>query len=540
MPSRIRLIAAGLSALACFSGSVARADVQRLDDYDHWRDFTHVAITQLENVTGDGGVLEPRFLVAARGSNNNRLNIMGFSVAGDDITALGHNVPFKIDEVALASRRINGYYVIATKMEASGDLRLDSYRLKQNGSLQFEDAAQKGEAFNVSIAPVAVDPSDLSPSWEDRFVTVHKKANDRVVLNCWRMDDNGNIHHEAENDSDGGYASTVEVSARELGSYVQIHTVKRKNDGDLIVINWAWNPTTNTLSRTGDSVESGYPGESIQKLASGKSWKFPPIAGRNGSGNLTLQRWSASGVGCNGGGGGCNVQRSANGAFGSVSTNSNLCVEGWNANGAITAMRDGLGDLTVTSWYECMFLGWCTDGSDWAASGSGSVKKIALGFDGRGNRAVTATRFGAGDMILHLWSITDYELVAGSSPADELDAGSADGPREVFGSTPNAGGSVGTGLTSGLLLRMDGPNPLRSGETARFQLRLGEPTNVTVGVFDPSGRLVRSILSRPLGAGEHALSWDGQDRSGRSVSSGLFLVRAIAGTQEKTVKIVYR
>jgi flagellar hook assembly protein FlgD len=48
---------------------------------------------------------------------------------------------------------------------------------------------------------------------------------------------------------------------------------------------------------------------------------------------------------------------------------------------------------------------------------------------------------------------------------------------------------------------------------------------VTLAVYDISGRLVRTLESGSLAAGQYSRVWDGRDASGRSVSSGTYFYR---------------
>ncbi|MBI5837488.1 MAG: hypothetical protein HZB25_09610 [Candidatus Eisenbacteria bacterium] len=40
---------------------------------------------------------------------------------------------------------------------------------------------------------------------------------------------------------------------------------------------------------------------------------------------------------------------------------------------------------------------------------------------------------------------------------------------------------------------------------------------------------MRQLVNGPVPAGEHSVTWDGRDESGRSTSSGLYFYRLIAG-----------
>ncbi len=78
------------------------------------------------------------------------------------------------------------------------------------------------------------------------------------------------------------------------------------------------------------------------------------------------------------------------------------------------------------------------------------------------------------------------------------------------------------------------PNPFRSNSTLRFRIERAE--RVTVSVFDTAGRLVRTLLQGVVPAGEHRITWDGQDENGRFAASGVYLFRVRTETGQLTRK----
>jgi len=84
------------------------------------------------------------------------------------------------------------------------------------------------------------------------------------------------------------------------------------------------------------------------------------------------------------------------------------------------------------------------------------------------------------------------------------------------------------------LVRLDQnvPNPFNPRTTITFGLAAEGP--VTVRVFDVSGRLVKSLLEGNRPAGDHTLTWHGDDDTGRPVGSGLYICRLRSGGQEET------
>jgi hypothetical protein len=73
-------------------------------------------------------------------------------------------------------------------------------------------------------------------------------------------------------------------------------------------------------------------------------------------------------------------------------------------------------------------------------------------------------------------------------------------------------------------------NPLRSASaTIRFGLAMAD--RVEIKVYDVSGREVRDLVNRRFESGEHEVTWDRLDSSGRSVSRGLYFTQVRFGSQ---------
>ncbi len=80
------------------------------------------------------------------------------------------------------------------------------------------------------------------------------------------------------------------------------------------------------------------------------------------------------------------------------------------------------------------------------------------------------------------------------------------------------------------------PNPFNPSTTIAFELP--SSTMVRLGIYDLQGRLVRRLVDGHLPAGSHGIVWDGRDRSGRTVGSGVYLYRFLAAGLEETRKIM--
>jgi hypothetical protein len=73
-------------------------------------------------------------------------------------------------------------------------------------------------------------------------------------------------------------------------------------------------------------------------------------------------------------------------------------------------------------------------------------------------------------------------------------------------------------------LLQNAPNPFNPKTRIHFQL--AAPQRVSLVVLDVRGARVRSLLSNEsLGAGSHAVEWDGRDGAGRPVASGAYYYR---------------
>lgn len=79
------------------------------------------------------------------------------------------------------------------------------------------------------------------------------------------------------------------------------------------------------------------------------------------------------------------------------------------------------------------------------------------------------------------------------------------------------------------------PNPFNPQTTVSFDLP--HPSAVDVAVYDVGGRRVRRLVAGLQPAGRTAVTWDGRDDGGRSLASGVYLVR-LAGDGLEAVRPV--
>jgi len=82
------------------------------------------------------------------------------------------------------------------------------------------------------------------------------------------------------------------------------------------------------------------------------------------------------------------------------------------------------------------------------------------------------------------------------------------------------------------------PNPFNPMTHVTFSLP--EAGEVSLRIYDVSGRLVRDLVSGPRSAGLHRERWDGRDQAGLDAASGVYFARLFAGgdTQMKSMLLL--
>ncbi|HET9325283.1 MAG TPA: S8 family serine peptidase [Candidatus Eisenbacteria bacterium] len=95
---------------------------------------------------------------------------------------------------------------------------------------------------------------------------------------------------------------------------------------------------------------------------------------------------------------------------------------------------------------------------------------------------------------------------------------------------------IDTPLPKVFALKFSGPNPAPG--RADIELALPTASGVEVRVHDVRGAVVRHLVDGNLEAGIHRLRWDGRDAGGRRVSAGVYFVRAVAGREQGSTRLV--
>jgi hypothetical protein len=93
------------------------------------------------------------------------------------------------------------------------------------------------------------------------------------------------------------------------------------------------------------------------------------------------------------------------------------------------------------------------------------------------------------------------------------------------------------GAPQRLLLAQNVPNPFNPTTEIRFVVP-APGRDVTLQVFDLSGRIVRTLLRGEKVSGPRAVTWNGDDDSGNAAGSGVYFYRLQAGKETLARKLV--
>ena len=92
------------------------------------------------------------------------------------------------------------------------------------------------------------------------------------------------------------------------------------------------------------------------------------------------------------------------------------------------------------------------------------------------------------------------------------------------------------GASQGVHLRLD--RSVRGTLPASFQIDLGSAMLARLDVYDLSGRRIQTLINRRLPKGASTISWNCLDRSGSTVSSGVYFARLIAAAGTQSIPVI--
>jgi hypothetical protein len=86
--------------------------------------------------------------------------------------------------------------------------------------------------------------------------------------------------------------------------------------------------------------------------------------------------------------------------------------------------------------------------------------------------------------------------------------------------------------------RLDAPRPSVFGRSAAIGFALPRAAEVSLSLYDATGKLVRLLRHGATAAGEYRLTWDGRDDQGRVVPAGAYFCRLEAGNDLATTALL--
>jgi hypothetical protein len=97
-------------------------------------------------------------------------------------------------------------------------------------------------------------------------------------------------------------------------------------------------------------------------------------------------------------------------------------------------------------------------------------------------------------------------------------------------------------------LRKSYPNPFSKSATVEFSIpyawnpdgskKDGETRDVSLCIYNLSGRKVASLVKGALSVGEHRLAWNGKSENGGGVAAGVYIARLISGDSRKAMTMM--
>ena len=92
-------------------------------------------------------------------------------------------------------------------------------------------------------------------------------------------------------------------------------------------------------------------------------------------------------------------------------------------------------------------------------------------------------------------------------------------------------------LPTEYILDQNYPNPFNPSTTIRYGLP--EESNVSLVIYDVRGQVVQTLESGPRSAGWYDVVWNGQTTDGKTISTGIYFARLVAGDYSQVVKMLY-
>ena len=86
-------------------------------------------------------------------------------------------------------------------------------------------------------------------------------------------------------------------------------------------------------------------------------------------------------------------------------------------------------------------------------------------------------------------------------------------------------------------LHQNYPNPFNPSTTIRYGLP--EEANVSLVIYDVRGQVVQTLESEHQSAGWYDVVWSGETADGKTISTGIYFARLVAGEYSQVIKMLY-
>ncbi|GEM_PF-3037181 len=87
-------------------------------------------------------------------------------------------------------------------------------------------------------------------------------------------------------------------------------------------------------------------------------------------------------------------------------------------------------------------------------------------------------------------------------------------------------------------LYQNSPNPFNPSTSIRYDIPEGEPVKVRLSIFDVRGRLLITLVNKIREPGRYTVHWDGRDKTGRKLGTGMYFYVIDSGSFRSTRKML--
>jgi hypothetical protein len=136
------------------------------------------------------------------------------------------------------------------------------------------------------------------------------------------------------------------------------------------------------------------------------------------------------------------------------------------------------------------------------------------------------------------YAYRDADVEAGVTYYYRLEAMDRTGGRQLFGPV-SARLAARPGSSASDALGYARPSPFRPADGATvIEFTISRPGPAKLRLFDPAGRVVRSLISGPIAEGSHVVGWDGLDERGTRAAPGIYFYRLDTGALVSTRSVL--